>query len=1007
MDELERLKNTIESTKAVLLDAEDKQEQNHGVQNWIRRLKDDVLHPADDLLDEFFIEDMRYKKDEVHKNKVTKVLHSLSPNTIAFRRKMAQEIGKLQKKFNDVVKDMSGLNLNPNVVVVDQTNSVRRESSSFVLESDIIGREDDKNKIISLLRQSDENQNVSLIAIVGIGGLGKTALAQLIYNDGEVKSLFEMIMMWVCVSENFEVKTIVRKMLESFTKSKIDDTLSLDNLQNMLRDKLTGKKYLLVLDDIWNESYEKWAQLRTYLMCGAQGSKVVVTTRSKIVAERMGVSVPYALNGLNPKKSWSLLKSIITYGDETKGVNQTLEPIGKKIAEKCIGVPLAIRTLGGLLQSQSEEKEWINVLQGDFWKLCEDEDSIMPVLKRSYQNLSSQLRQCFAYCALYPKDRIIVKDELIKLWMAQGYLECSAKNQPMEDIGNQFVKILLMKSFFQDAEIDDCGDICSFKMHDLIHDLAMKVAGNDCCYLDRATKRLVGSPMHVMLESDAIGLLESLNASRMRTLIVLLSNYSDILDEKQLSIISNFKYLRVLKLSSCSLSMFSDSFDKLKHLRYLNLQCYDRLGSLSKSIGNLVCLQTLILGGRLNVEITTKFVSKLANLRHLEFDTFEVSKEKKATSRFGKLVVGKVYKSVIFSNWIFSLTNIVEISLNYSQGLQFLPPMERLPFLKSLDICHLNKLEYMYCEEPLLPESFFPSLETLKLYACVKLRGWLRMNDDVNDYEKTSSSRHLSFPPFSSRLSVLKIIGCPMLTCMPTFPNLDKKLVLTDTSVETLEATLNMAGSKHSIDFPSLSMLRHLILCEVNLDMKKLPMAWVQNLTALEHLELWWLPSQTFREIENWFEEYPNYLPSLRNIEFWNCSDLKALPDWICKLCSLQHVIVKRCKKLASLPEGMSRLIKLQTLEILGCPLLIEECRTETSAAWPQIAHIPNIILNRYKRYSLDILLEPVLILLGLCCLILLDFSQLFISINKKHFICFYYWKKKYMHKLTRFLSFI
>jgi hypothetical protein len=288
--------------------------------------------------------------------------------------------------------------------------------------------------------------------------------------------------MWVCVSDNFDVKTILKKMLELLTGRKSDDKSSLEYLQNELQktfhEELAGKRYLLVLDDIWNESFEKWDQLRTYLMCGTQGSNILVTTRSKTVAQTMGVSNPYVLKGLTREESWDLLKNIITFGDYTIGVNQSLESIGKKIAKKCSGVPLAIRTLGGLLQGKSEEREWIDILEGSFWKLCEDEESIMPVLKLSYQNLSPQLRQCFAYCSLYPKDWEINRDELIQFWMAQGYLECSDEKQLIEDIGNKFVKIFLMKSFFQDATINRCGDIQSFKMHDLMHDLAMQVAGS-------------------------------------------------------------------------------------------------------------------------------------------------------------------------------------------------------------------------------------------------------------------------------------------------------------------------------------------------------------------------------------------------------------------------------------------------------------------------------------------------------------------------------------------------
>jgi len=222
------------------------------------------------------------------------------------------------------------------------------------------------------------------------------------------------------------------------------------------------------------------------------------------------------------------------------------------------------------------------------------------------------------------------------------------------------------------------------------------------------------------------------------------------------------------------------------------------------------------------------------------------------------------------------------------------------------------------------------------------------MTGDVNDDDNSSQSHHLSFPPFSSRLSQLQISNNHVLTCMPTFPNLDKKLYLIRSGMEALEATLNMVGSKLAIEFSALSMLKYLSLCDTKLDLKKLPKGWVQNLTSLDHLELSLLPIQTFQEIENSFKEDRNYLPSLRKIKFWNCSDIKALPDWICKLSSLQHVAIEHCSGLASLPEGIPPLAKLKTLEIYGFNRLIEECETKTSATWPKIANIPNIILKRY-----------------------------------------------------------
>jgi len=932
-DELERLRNTVESINAVLLDAEDKQEQSHAVQNWVRRLKD-VLLPADDLIDEFLIEDMIHKRDKADKNKVTQVFHSLSLSRAAFRRKMAHEIGKIQKSFNDVVKDMSVLNLNSNVVV-EKTNDVRRETSSFVLESEIIGREDDKKKIISLLRQSHENQNVSMVAIVGIGGLGKTTLAQLVYNDGEVQNLFEKSM-WVCVSDNFDVKTILKNMVALLTKDSVVDK-TLEELQNMLQANLAGKRYLLLLDDVWNEIFVKWDQLRTYLMCGAQGSKVVVTTRSKIVAQTMGVSVHYVLSGLTPEESWGLLKNI-TFPDDAVGLNQTFEPIGKKIAEKCKGVPLAIRSLGGILRSKREEREWIDVLQGDFWKLCEDKDSIMPVLKLSYHNLSPQQRQCFAYCSLFPQDWEFKKKELIQMWMAQGYLGCSIEEQCMEDVGNQFVNIFLTNAFFHDAKLNDDGDVNGFKMHDLLHDLATQVAGNDCCYLDSSkAKRCLGRPVHVSVAHDSFCMLESLDSSRLRTLIV--TSYNE-LNEGELSAISKFKCLRVLKIG-VSHSKLPGFIEKLKHLRHLTLLKCDGLESVLKSIDRLVCLETIKLFLNKKVVLSTKVVSKLINLRHLEIDNGTFRAETLSGSR--KLSIQQ-HKGMTLSNWLSPLTNIIEISLYYCGGFQHLPPLERLPFLKSLDFYMLFDLEYIYYEEPVLHEPFFPSLERLKFNNCSKLKGWRRMGDDLNDI---NSSHHLLLPHFPC-LSILNILYCKMLTFMPTFPNIKKRLSLSNCSAEILETTLNIAESQ-SIGCLPLSMLKSLEISKINLGMEKAPKDWFKHLTSLENLLFQDLLDEKFEVIKKWFKDDLNCLPSLQKLTFKYCHFQKALPDWICNISSLQHLTVFNCIHLKGLPEGMPRLTNLHTLEIDASPYLIEECQRETSATRPKIAHISNIILKSYN----------------------------------------------------------
>ncbi|XP_027337044.1 putative disease resistance protein RGA1 [Abrus precatorius] len=985
MEGLEELKNTVESINDKLLDADDNQDQNGGVRVWIRKFKK-VLHHADDFLDDLAIEFRRDKLGAAEGKEVNKVLLSISSsNQIPLDNEMPDKIKEIRESFNDVVKEMKDLNLSPRSGVVKQTNREWRETCSFVLESDIIGRDDSTKEIISLLRQPHEKQRVSVIAIVGIGGLGKTTLAQLVYNDMEVRNSFEM-QMWVCVSDNFDVKTILKEILESILGVQVEDKSSLDKLQRELQQKISGKKYLLVLDDIWNERHDKWAELRKYLMCGAQDSKILVTTRSKKVAKAMTASTSYLLKGLTDEESWSLLKNIAFEGD-SKGVNQNLESMGKEIAKNCKGVPLAVKTLGGLLREQTEEREWENVLRGGFWKSCEEQDSIMPILKLSYHNLSPEMRQCFAYCSLYPKDSRIPKDKLIQLWTAQGYLEFSAEKHSMdvEDIGNQFVSTFFLNSFFQDAESDKHGRIIRFRMHDLMHDLAMLVAGNDCCYLDSMAEKVEGSPMHVSLESRAIHLLNSLDKSRLRTLI--LPDHRNF-DEEEVPV-ANFKYLHVLKISTDYFHKSSDSIEGLKHLRYLGCAGYFPLNGM-RGLGKLHSLQFLPvfdvssqetgygtlnelkdlnqLRGELRIE-NLDWVGNVAlesqdvNLKEKKFlksltldwyneyydewpnhtrdcdsdsDNLQLLKNLQPHSNLKQLKVS-YYRGVHFPYWLSLLTNVVHISL-FSIGCRCLPSMERLPSLKSLEIRFLAELEYIYLSED-FAVTFFPSLESLVLSYCSKLRGWRRrrVGYDIND------SHNLSLTLSFTNLSQLDVYSCSQLTCMPTFPKVKVLKWGQYSAAEPLIATLNTTCSADSSSSAApLSMLKELTIS----DPTKLPKGWMQNLISLESLQVERHGSETLEEFETGFKDGTDCLPSLRKMNVSSCVRLKALPDWICNLSSLQHIEVSFCQKLESLPEGMSGLTNLKIFEVINCSLLLEECRTQTSAVSRQIAHIPQIILR-------------------------------------------------------------
>jgi hypothetical protein len=143
--------------------------------------------------------------------------------------------------------------------------------------------------------------------------------------------------------------------------------------------------------------------------------------------------------------------------------NSSIVAIGREILTKCSGVPLAIRTIGGLLSFKNSEADWLAFKENELSKISQNENDILPTLKLSYDYLPSHLKHCFAYCSLYPKDYWFRKSTLIQLWIAQGFVKSSDQNQCLEDVGNEYFMDLLWRSFFQEAKMDEFGNVIDAK----------------------------------------------------------------------------------------------------------------------------------------------------------------------------------------------------------------------------------------------------------------------------------------------------------------------------------------------------------------------------------------------------------------------------------------------------------------------------------------------------------------------------------------------------------------
>ncbi|XP_030958459.1 putative disease resistance protein RGA3 [Quercus lobata] len=417
-DELQKLKGTVSTIQDVFQDSEESQYKEDGVRvrGWIMKLRG-AIYDADDLLTDLSTQDLRRREmdgDEMAKKVGT---FFSSSNQVAFRLKMAHKLKAMVERLKEIENDMKNLELvvcRPQATVV---SGERGQTHSFV-EEFFWGREEDENNIIGLLLNFDEGLNVSFISIVGIGGLGKTTLAQHVYNDEKVKAYFEL-KMWVSVSEVFSVKTVAEKIIECATRRK-PDNLPYVFLENRVHQELDQKKFLLVLDDVWNVENGEWSNLKSLLMGGSMGSKVLITTRTRYVAKITSTVSPYFLKGLSVEKSWSLLKRIAFNNGEDS--NPDHEDIGKKIVEKCQGVPLAIKMIGRVLYFKRTVDEWSDIENKELTNIDQEENNILPILKLSYDYLPVHLKCCFTYCSVFPKDYEIRRLALIQLWIAQGFI---------------------------------------------------------------------------------------------------------------------------------------------------------------------------------------------------------------------------------------------------------------------------------------------------------------------------------------------------------------------------------------------------------------------------------------------------------------------------------------------------------------------------------------------------------------------------------------------------------
>ncbi|KAH0678768.1 hypothetical protein KY284_019853 [Solanum tuberosum] len=714
-------------------------------------------------------------------SKVCGLIFSVRLNHFAYRIRMCLEIRKLIKKL-DKIGEIELNRMYACFTVHEYFYSTRTRVS--VHYSGVVGRDIDRHTVIEELLKS---ATLFVYPIVGVGGIGKTTLAKFVYNDPKIVSHFQLLL-WIHVSRVFKVEEVLEQIVNSVREDLLCEKLDMNELKNLVHETLYGKNYLIVLDDVWNEDPLKWDELKKLLMVGACGSKILVTTRKKEVASIMGTVPAYCLKGLLHEDSLTLfLSKAFEQGQEVDHPN--LVRIAQMIVHKCEGNPLFLMIVGSSLRKNTETREWEIVNNHSGWNSNQN-DEISSALRVSYEQLTSNLKVCLAYCSIFPKGCVIEIDKLIQLWVAEGLISKSNESEDIEHVAIQHFQDLLSRSFFQDVEEYRSVYTSVCTIHDLVHDLALSAAGVEFCTVNSHIQNISDEVRHVAFSDyDLSGkeLPTSLVSNQgLRTISFSINGVGPMSTMFVEDCIARFMQIRVLDISYSCFDELPSSVGELKYLRYLDVSSNGSIKELPDSINKLLGLQTLRVSHCPQLEGLPKDIGNLISLRHLYIATKQACFPDKAIgclSSLRSLYIHSCNNLVSLSEGLQHLTNLCTLAIISCPRLTFFPSaMKHLTALENLLIIDCKELTLLEWQD----------IEGLRMLRSLVIGGLPEL--ESKDVHCLGS------------LQMLVLAGLPELFTLPRW-------------LEGASATLQYLRVERCLNFAALPK-------------------WLENLTALEKLEI-------------------------------------------------------------------------------------------------------------------------------------------------------------------------